>query len=277
MHDAGKDSHERRIRMADDHKTDKGEETTADGRHDHTAHVAADRARKDGDHKAVRGLLLLTDNGANLVVHARVVAGHPVRKHQTKEDHEQLRGRIGDEREHTAAKLGSDLRHVLRCHGNQRRKIIVQILLERRVVERLGMRDHLVEITARNTKLLGQAAQDFHDLTKENRRQDTNDADEHGNNNNKRDKRTDAAIHAMVLEPVGDRGHHKGNDGTNSEKLDNRCQDAHKVKDDSSNNNAADNSPNAQRQNAGVAQHAIGLLGVLTHERIITPSGSILS
>ena len=277
MHDAGKDSHERRIRMADDHKTDKGEETTADGRHDHTAHVAADRARKDGDHKTVRGLLLLTDDGANLVVHARVVAGHPVRKHQTKEDNEQLRSRIGDEREHTAAKLGSDLRHILRCHGNQRRKIIVQILLERRVVERLGMRDHLVEIATRNTKLLGQAAQDFHDLTKENRRQDANDTDEHGNNNNKRDKRTDAAIHAMVLEPIGDRGHHKGNDGANSEKLDNRRQDAHKVKYDSGDDNAADNSPNAKRQNAGVAQHAIGLLGVFTHERIITPSGSILS
>lgn len=213
----------------------------------------------------------------NLVMHARVVAGHPVGKHQTKEDHEQLRSRIGDEREHTAAKLGSDLRHILRCHGNQRRKIIVQILLERRVVERLGMRDHLVEIATRNTKLLGQAAQDFHDLTKENRRQDANDTDEHGNNNNKRDKRTDAAIHAMVLEPVGDRGHHKSNDGADGKKLNNRCQDAHKVKDDSSNNNAADNSPNAQRQNAGVAQHAIGLLGVFTHERIITPSGSILS
>ena len=277
MHDAGKDSHERRIRMADDHKTDKGEETTTDGRHDHTAHVAADRARKDGDHKAVRGLLLLTDDGANLVMHARVVAGHPVGKHQTKEDHEQLRGRIGDEREHTAAKLGSNLRHILRCHGNQRRKIIVQILLERRVVERLGMRDHLVEVATRNTKLLGQAAQYFHDLTKENRRQDANDTDEHGNNNNKRDKRTDAAIHAMVLEPIGDRGHHKSNDGADGKKLNNRCQDAHKVKDDSSNNNAADNGPNAQRQNAGVAQHAIGLLGVLTHERIITPSGSILS
>ena len=109
--------------MADNQEADKGEETTADGRHDHTAHVAADRARKDGDHKAVRGLLLLTDDGANLVVHARVVAGHPVGKHQTKEDHEQLRGRIGDEREHTAAKLGSNLRHILRCHGNQRRKI----------------------------------------------------------------------------------------------------------------------------------------------------------
>ena len=94
---------------------------------------------------------------------------------------------------------------------------------------------------------------------------------------NKRDKRTDAAIHAMVLEPIGDRGHHKSNDGADGKKLNNRCQDAHKVKDDSSNNNAADNSPNAQRQNAGVAQHAIGLLGVLTHERIITPSGSILS
>ena len=277
MHDAGKDSHERRIRMPDDHKTDKGEETTADRRHDHTAHVAADRARKDGDHKAVRGLLLLTDDGANLVVHARIVAGHPVRKHQTKEDHEQLRGRIGDEREHPAAKLGSDLRHILRCHGDQRRKNIVQILLERRVVKRLGIRDHLVEVATRNTKLLGQAAQDFHDLTKENRRQDANDTDEHGNNNNKRDKRTDAAIHAMVLEPVGDRGHHKGNDGTNSEKLDNRRQDAHKVKDDSGDDNAADNSPNAKRQNAGVAQHAIGLLGALTHERIITPSGSILS
>ena len=139
------------------------------------------------------------------------------------------------------------------------------------------MRDHLVEIATRNTKLLGQAAQDFHDLTKENRRQDANDTDEHGNNNNKRDKRTDAAIHAMVLEPVGDRGHHKSNNGADGKKLNNRCQDAHKVKDDSSNNNAADNSPNAQRQNAGVAQHAIGLLGVLTHERIITPSGSILS
>ena len=259
MHDPRKDSHERRIRMADDHKTDKGEETTADGRHDHTAHVAADRARKDGDHKAVRGLLLLTDDGANLVVHARVVAGHPVGKHQTKEDHEQLRGRIGDEREHTAAKLGSDLRHILRCHGDQRRKIIVQILLERRVVKRLGMRDHLIEIATRNTKLLGQAAQDFHDLTKKNRRQDANDADEYGNDHNKRDKRTDAAIHAMVLEPVGDRGHHKSNDGADGKKLNNRRQDAHKVKDNSGNNNAADNSPNAQRQNAGVAQHAIGL------------------
>ena len=277
MHDAGKDSHERRIRMADDHKTDKGKETTADGRHDHTAHVAADRARKDGDHKAVRGLLLLTDDGANLVVHARVVAGHPVREHQTQEDHEQLRGRIGDEREHTAAKLGSDLRHVLRCHGDKRRKIIVQILLERRVVERLGMRDHLIEIAARNTKLLGQAAQDFHDLTKKNRRQDANDADEHGNDNNKRDKRTDAAIHAMVLEPVGDRGHHKSNDGADGKKLDNRCQDAHKVKDDGGDDDATDDSPNAKRQNAGIAQRAVGLLGVLTHERTITPSGSILS
>lgn len=69
------------------------------------------------------------------------------------------------------------------------------------------MRDHLIEIATRNTKLLGQAAQDFHDLTKENRRQDTNDTDSLANNNhNKRDKRTDAAIHAMVLEPVGDQG-----------------------------------------------------------------------
>lgn len=199
MHDASEDSHERRIRMADNQEADKGEETTADGRHDHTAHVAADRARKDGDHKAVRGLLLLTDDGANLVMHARVVAGHPVGKHQTKEDHEQLRGRIGDEREHTAAKLGSNLRHILRCHGNQRRKIIVQILLERRVIERLGMRDHLVEIATRNTKLLGQAAQDFHDLTKENRRQDANDTDEHGNNNNKRDKRKVCVIYGLIL------------------------------------------------------------------------------
>lgn len=39
-------------------------------------------------------------------------------------------------------------------HGNQRRKIIVQILLERRVVERLGMRDHLIEVASRNTKLV---------------------------------------------------------------------------------------------------------------------------
>ena len=51
-----------------------------------------------------------------------------------------------------------------------------------------------------------------------------------GNNNNKRDKRTDAAIHAMVLEPIGDRGHHKSNDGADGKKLNNRCQDAHKVK-----------------------------------------------
>lgn len=35
----------------------------------------------------------------------------------------------------------------------------------------------------------------------------------------------------------------------------------HKVKDDSGDDNAADNSPNAKRQNAGVAQHAIGSLG----------------
>ena len=109
-----KNSHERRIRMTDDQKTDKGEETTADGRHDHTAHVAADRARKDGDHKAVRGLLLLTDDGANLVMHARVVAGHPVGKHQTKEDHEQLRGRIGDERgTHRDPSSAAILRHIL--------------------------------------------------------------------------------------------------------------------------------------------------------------------
>ena len=60
-------------------------------------------------HKAVRSLLLLTDDGANLAVDARVVACHPVGKHQTKEDHEQLRGRIGDEWENTAAKLGSNL------------------------------------------------------------------------------------------------------------------------------------------------------------------------
>ena len=139
------------------------------------------------------------------------------------------------------------------------------------------MRDHLIEIATRNTKLLGQAAQDFHDLTKENRRQDANDTDEHGNNNNKRGKRTDATADAMMLEPIGDRGHHKGNDGTNSEKFDNRRQDAHKVKDDGGDDNAANDGPNAQRQNTGIAQRAVDLLGVLTHERTITPSGSILS
>lgn len=139
------------------------------------------------------------------------------------------------------------------------------------------MRDHLIEVATGNTKLLGQAAQDFHDLTKENRRQDANDADEHGNDHNKRDERTDAAIHTMVLEPVGDRRHHKGDDGADCQKLDNRRQDAHKVKDDGSDDNAADDAPNAQRQNTGIAKRAVGLLGVLTHERTITPSGSILS
>ena len=211
------------------------------------------------------------------MVHARVVAGHPVRKHQTKEDHEQLRGCIGDERKHTAAELSSDLRDVLGRYGNQRRKIVVQILLERRVVERLGMRDHLVEVATRNTKLLGQAAQDFHDLTEQNRREDTDDADEHGNNHNECDERTEATSDAVVLEPVGDRGHHKSNDGADGKKLNNRCQDAHKVKDDGGDDDATDDSPNAKRQNAGIAQRAVGLLGVLTHERTITPSGSILS
>lgn len=62
-----------------------------------------------------------------------------------------------------------------------------------------------------------------------------------------------------------------------AKKLDNRCQDAHKVKDDGGDDNAADDTPNAQRQNTGIAKRAIGLLGVLTHERTITPSGSILS
>lgn len=81
----------------------------------------------------------------------------------------------------------------------------------------------------------------------------------------------------MVLEPVGDRRHHKGNDRADSEKLDNRRQDTHKVKDDGGDYNAADDGPNAQRQNTGIAQRAIGLLGVFTHERTITPSGSILS
>lgn len=211
------------------------------------------------------------------MVHAGIIAGKPVGKHQTQEDDEQLRGRVGNERKHTAAELSSDLRDVLGRYGNQRRKIVVQILLERRVVERLGMRDHLVEVATRNTKLLGQAAKDFHDLTKENRRQDANDTDEDGNDHNKRDKRTDAAIHAMVLETVGDRGHHKSNDGADGKKLNNRCQDAHKVKDDGGDDDATDDSPNAKRQNAGIAQRAVGLLGVLTHERTITPSGSILS
>ena len=80
-----------------------------------------------------------------------------------------------------------------------------------------------------------------------------------------------------MLEPVGDRRHHKSDDGTDSEKLDDRCQDAHKVKDDGSDDNAADDAPNAQRQNTGIAKRAVDLLGVLTHERTITPSGSILS
>lgn len=102
--------------------------------------------------------------------HAGIIAGKPVGKHQTQEDDEQLRGRVGNERKHTAAELSSDLRDVLGRYGNQRRKIVVQILLERRVVERLSVREHLVEITTRNTKLLGQAAQDFHDLTEQNRR-----------------------------------------------------------------------------------------------------------
>ena len=211
------------------------------------------------------------------MVHAGIIAGKPVGKHQTQEDDEQLRGRVGNERKHAAAELRSDLRDVLGRYGNQRRKIVVQILLERRVVERLSVREHLVEIATRNTKLLGQAAQDFHDLTEQNRREDADDADEHGNNHNERDKRTDAAIHAVMLEPVGDRRHDKSDDGTDCQKLDDRCQDAHKVKDDGSDDNAADDAPNAQRQNTGIAKRAVDLLGVLTHERTITPSGSILS
>ena len=112
----------------------------------------------------------LSDDGADLVVHAGIVAGQPIGKYQAQEDDEQLRGRISNEREYTATELGSDLRDVLGRYGNQRRKIVVQILLERRVIERLGVREHLVEIATRNTKLLGQAAQDFHDLTEQNRR-----------------------------------------------------------------------------------------------------------
>ena len=81
----------------------------------------------------------------------------------------------------------------------------------------------------------------------------------------------------MMLKPVGDRRHHKGNNGADGQKLNNRRQNPHEVKDDGSDHDAADDGPNAQRQNAGVAQHAIGLLGVFTHERTITPSGSILS
>lgn len=212
-----------------------------------------------------------------MMVHTGIVAGQPIGKHQAQEDDEQLRGRIGNEREYTATELGSDLRDVLGRYGNQRRKIVVQIILERRVVERLGVREHLVEIATRNTKLLGQAAQDFHDLTEQNRREDADNTNEHRHDHNKRDKRTDAAIHAVMLEPVGDRRHDKSDDGTDCQKLDNRRQDAHKVKDDGGDNNAADDAPNAQRQNTGIAQRAIGLLGVLTHERTITPSGSILS
>ena len=170
VHNAGKDSHECCIRMADDRKTNKGKKTATDRCDDHATHVAADRTRKDGHHKAVRGLLFLPDDGADLVVHAGIIAGKPVGKHQTQEDDEQLRGRVGNERKHTAAELSSDLRDVLGRYGNQRRKIVVQILLERRVVERLSVREHLVEIATRNTKLLGQAAQDFHDLTEQNRR-----------------------------------------------------------------------------------------------------------
>ena len=202
--------------MANERKADKGEDATADGRHDHATHITADRARKNRNHKAVRGLLFLPDDGADLVVHTGIVAGQPIGKHQTEEDDEQLRGRIGNEREYTATKLGGNLRYILGRHGNQRRKIIVQILFERRVVERLGMRDHLVEITARNTKLLRQAAQDFHDLAKENRRQDANDTDEHSNDHDQRDKRTNATVDAVMLEPVSDRRHHKSDDGTDS-------------------------------------------------------------
>ena len=74
-----------------------------------SSHIAADRARKNRDHKAVRGLLFLTDDCADLVVHAGIIAGKPVSKHQAQEDNKQLRGRIGNEREYTAAKLGGNL------------------------------------------------------------------------------------------------------------------------------------------------------------------------
>ena len=78
------------------------------------------------------------------------------------------------------------------------------------------MRDHLVEIAARNTKLLRQAAQDFHNLTEQNRRQDANDTNKHGNNHNEGDKRTDATTDAVMLKPVSDRRHHKSDDGADS-------------------------------------------------------------
>ena len=139
------------------------------------------------------------------------------------------------------------------------------------------MRDQLVEIAARNAKLLRQTAQDFHNLTEQNRGQDADNTNEHGNNHDQRDERTNATVDAVMLEPVSDRRHHKGDDGADSEKLDNRCQDANKVEDDGGDDNAADDAPNAQRQDTGIAQRAVGLLGVLTHERTITPSGSILS
>ena len=103
-----------------------------------------------------------------------------------------MRGRVGDQREHAATELSGDLRYVLGRHSNQRGQIIVQVLLERRVVERLSVRNHLVEITARNAKLLRQTAQDFHNLTEQNRGQDADDADEHCHNHDQRDERTDA-------------------------------------------------------------------------------------
>ena len=74
-----------------------------------------------------------------------------------------------------------------------------------------------------------------------------NDTNEHGNDHNEGDERTNATVDAVMLKPVGDRRHHKSDDGTDSEKLDNRRQDTHKVKDDGGDDNAADDSPNAKR------------------------------
>ena len=62
---ARQNSHERGVRMADKQKAQEGKEAANDRRDNHAAHITANRAREDGNHKTVARLLLLAHDGAD--------------------------------------------------------------------------------------------------------------------------------------------------------------------------------------------------------------------
>ena len=210
----------------------------------------------------------------------RVVARKPVRKHEPEEDDEHRVGDAADGGHDTASQIRRQIGRELGRIVLHRREHIAHAADHVARGERPDAFDETLDLHGDRRVVARHLVEHVDDLLDEHGQKHRREQHDGRDHDDEADERTDAAGNTAMLQPVDDRRLDEGDERSDRQKLDDRSEDADHVEQHGTDDQRADNGPDAQRQDARIAQGAIvadfSMRG-LVHRLPITPSGSILS